>query len=136
MDLTKLGIFRLLRDKMSWHGQRQEVLAQNIANSDTPDYTPRDLAAFDFRAEMRKASRLQLAATSSQHLPGTQAKGGEFKDGAQRMPYETTPDGNQVVLEEQMMKVGQNASDYQTITNLYRKQVAMLRTAIGRGGGQ
>ncbi len=134
MDLSKLGIFRLMRDKMAWHGQRQEVLAQNIANADTPEFKPRDLVDFDFRKEMRKASQMDVAATSAQHLSGTIPKGADFKDGA-RGAYETAPDGNQVVLEEQMMKLGQNAVDYQTITNLYRKQLAMLRTAIGRGGG-
>lgn len=136
MDLSKLGIFRLMRDKMSWHGQRQEVLAQNVANADTPEFRPHDLVDFDFRKEMRKAARMDLAATAPQHLTGTVPKGGDFKDAGSRSVYETAPDGNQVVLEEQMMKLGQNAVDYQTITNLYRKQMAMLRMAIGRGGGQ
>jgi flagellar basal-body rod protein FlgB len=39
-----------------------------------------------------------------------------------------------VVLEEQMMKVGQTSMDYQTITNLYKKQVNMIKTAIRSGG--
>jgi flagellar basal-body rod protein FlgB len=133
MDLRNTGLFKLLSDKMSWHSQRQQVLAQNIANADTPEFKPRDLEAFDFRKDLRKSFRMELAATSSQHLPGTLAAGSSFKSGAERKPYETSPDGNQVVLEEQMLKVGQNAVDYQAATNIYRKQLGMLKSVLGRG---
>lgn len=136
MDLSKIGIFRLMREKMNWHGQRQEVLSQNVANADTPGYAPRELVQFDFRKEMRNAARMELAATSPQHMSGTIPPGGTFKEEKPRNVYETSPDGNKVVLEEQMMKLGQNAVDYQTITGIYRKQLAMLKTAIGRGGQQ
>ena len=49
MELTDLPMFGLLRNRMNWLGQRQEVLAQNVANADTPNYSSRDLKAFDFR---------------------------------------------------------------------------------------
>lgn len=134
MDFSKIGLFKLLADKMDWHTQRQEVLAQNIANADTPDYQGRDLNDFDFRHEMRNAARLQPTATASGHLAGTIAGGGDFKSN-KKVAYETSPDGNAIVLEEQMMKVGKNAGDFQTITNLYRKQLGMFKTVLGRGGG-
>lgn len=50
-----------------------------------------------------------------------------------RDPYETAPDGNNVVLEDQMMRMSQSSMDYQTITNLYKKQVAMIKSAIRSG---
>jgi flagellar basal-body rod protein FlgB len=47
--------------------------------------------------------------------------------------YEVTPDGNGVVLEEQMMKLSQNQMDYQVATSLYQRSIAILKTAVGRG---
>jgi flagellar basal-body rod protein FlgB len=134
MDFSKIGLFKLLADKMDWHTQRQQVLAQNIANADTPDYQARELVNFDFRKEMRQSARLEPVATTPGHLAGTVPPGSDFKNSKLKTPYETAPDGNAVVLEEQMMKVGKNASDFQTITNLYRKQIGMFKTVLGRGG--
>jgi flagellar basal-body rod protein FlgB len=133
MDLSKLGLFRLIAEKMDWHSQRQEVLAQNVANADTPGYQARDLVKFDFKREMRSAARMMPVATAPGHMTGTIPAGGDFKNAKEKSPYETSPDGNAVVLEEQMMKVGQNAADYQTITNLYKKQVSLFKTVLGRG---
>ena len=130
MDLKDTGLFRLMSDKMAWHNQRQQVLSQNIANADTPGFRPQDLAGFDFKKQLRASTNMQLAGGQSGHLKGTLPDKVGFKSGEERNPYETSPDGNAVVLEEQMLKVGQNAVDYQTVTNLYRKQVGMLRTAM------
>ncbi|MBT7747468.1 MAG: flagellar basal-body rod protein FlgB, partial [Alphaproteobacteria bacterium] len=51
----------------------------------------------------------------------------------QKDVYETSPDGNSVVLEQQLMKVTETKMDYELMTNLYRKHMGMLRTALGRG---
>ena len=45
---------------------------------------------------------------------------------------ETSPTGNSVVLEEQLIKVSETQIQYSMLTNLYRKQADMLRMAIGR----
>lgn len=130
MDLKDSGLFRLMSDKMAWHNQRQEVLAKNVSNADTPNYRPNDLVAFDFKKQLRVASQMQVAGSGTGHMAGTLPVKSGFQDGKERSPYETAPGGNAVVLEEQLMKVGQNAMEYQTVTNLYRKQVTMLKTAL------
>ena len=134
MDLNNLGLFKLMSRKMGWLTQRQEVLAQNIANADTPEYKGRDLKPFTFRDALSDSRRLTPVATSASHLKGTVPAGGMDKEQRVRNPYETAPDGNNVVLEEQMLKMSTTGMDYQTITNLYKKQVGLIRTAIGRGG--
>lgn len=131
MDLRNIGLFRLMTDKMAWHNQRQEVLSQNIANADTPGYQGRDVVGFDFKKQLRASSQLMPVSAKAGHLSGTLPEKGGFVDERNRGAYETAPDGNAVVLEEQMSKVGQNAMEYQAVTNLYRKQVGMLRTAMG-----
>jgi len=134
MDLGNLALFKLMGRKMGWLTQRQEVLAQNIANADTPQYKAQELKPFSFRDALSEGRRLQPAATAAAHLTGTTAASGTVREQRVRNPYETSPDGNSVVIEEQMMKLSQNGMDYQTVTNLYRKQVALLKQAMGRGG--
>ena len=48
MNLSTLNVFRLATMKMGWLSERQGVLAQNIANADTPDYRAKDLKAPSF----------------------------------------------------------------------------------------
>lgn len=134
MDLGNLGIFKLMSRKMDWLTQRQEVVSQNIANANTPEYKGRDLKPFTFRDALSDNRRLTPVATNPSHLAGTRGAGGLAKEEKLRDPYETAPDGNNVVLEEQMMRMSQNAMDYQTITNLYKKQVTMIKSAIRSGG--
>ena len=43
MPMNDLPILSALRTKMQWHQERQRVLAENISNSDTPNFRPRDL---------------------------------------------------------------------------------------------
>ncbi|MGB8601645.1 MAG: hypothetical protein WCD42_05555, partial [Rhizomicrobium sp.] len=56
MDMTDVPLFSMLKQRMGWLGQRQGVLSQNVANADTPKYTPSDLKPIDFEKELRTAS--------------------------------------------------------------------------------
>ena len=47
--------------------------------------------------------------------------------------FETTPDGNSVVLEDEMMKVAETQQDYQLATMLYGKSLGLLKMAVGKG---
>ena len=71
MDLKKLPLFDLLARRMSWLAQRQEVLAQNIANANTPDYAPQDLKPMSFGEEMKRLAPVDPERTSPLHMVGT-----------------------------------------------------------------
>ncbi|MCK5445027.1 MAG: flagellar basal body rod protein FlgB [Rhodospirillaceae bacterium] len=132
MDLDKLTLFGMMKGKMRWLNQRQEVLAQNIANADTPNYRPRDIKAFDFKDMVQAPqNRLNMNATTAGHLPGRVQRNGVADEVIGRS-YETSPDGNAVVLEEQMGKIGETQLGHRLITELYRKQISMFKTAIGK----
>jgi flagellar basal-body rod protein FlgB len=60
----------------------------------------------------------------------TASRGGEDPTGARR--FETTPSGNSVSLEDEMLKVSQNQADYQLVASLYQKSLQMLRMAAGK----
>jgi len=128
---AKPGIFSLLGQRMEWLGQRQKVLAQNIANADTPDYVPHDLKAQDFRrmVERQYMPMLKPEATRAGHIQSSSLRADD-RSVEQKDRYETAPSGNAVILEEQLINVAQTQNDFNAITNLYRKQVAMLKMAL------
>ena len=136
--LEQLSIFQALSGKMDYLSARQRVLAQNIANADTPNYRPHDLQAPDFSSVLHQTSAtkvhaptISLAATQSGHM-GTAggANSQKLMLKTSRDTYEVSPDGNAVVLEEQVMKASNTAADYQLATQIYSKQLDLLRLAI------
>lgn len=130
MDLRKIPLFRAMGERMAWLSQRQQVLAHNVANANTPGYKPHDLKPIDFAKLVEADSRrVGLQATSARHLGPTVRKP-RFEPEQERAPAETLPSGNAVVVEEEMMKVTNNAMQYQLTTSLYRKHVAMIRIAL------
>jgi flagellar basal-body rod protein FlgB len=136
MDIQKIPVFKMMAAKMQWLEHRQRVLAQNVSNSDTPGYVPHDLKKLDFRKSIQKDSfRLQLATTSAAHMPGGIQKTAFGAEQKSKNNYETSPTGNAVILEEQMIKVADTAAEHQLMTNLYKKQLGMFRIALGRQSG-
>ena len=131
MAISDLPIFSMLRTRMNWHQERQRLLAENVANADTPGYRARDLAPIDFGRQVQQASgQLQLALTSPAHLTGG-AAGGSF--GTERAgKYDVRPTGNAVSLEDEMMKVAANQMDHQAAISLYSRSMGLLKTAIGK----
>ena len=131
MDLRKTPLFDMMARRLAWLGQRQQVLATNIANSDTPGYKPRDLKPLDFAQMARGAmAPLQPVATHPAHLPSRAQAPGSAAVEKDKSPPETDLTGNAVTIEDQLMKANQNASDYELTTNLYRKHIAMFREAL------
>ena len=140
MELTNLPMFGLIKQRLSWLNQRQQVIANNVANANTPAFLAQDLKKFDFKQIIRqyrpKARQVGTALTKPNHIPGKQRRDSEsFREIDVRRPYETAPDGNQVILEEQMIKMNETVTNHNLITQIYKKQLAMFRTVTRGGGG-
>lgn len=135
MDLSKVGLFDLVARRMSWLDQRQAVLAQNVANADTPGYRPQDLEAFGRHLEraMPTGGRLTPTLTHAAHLTPNGVEAGAARTAALRSSYESSPAGNEVVLEQQLMQVTETAVQHRLAQNVYAKHLAMIRTAVGGG---
>lgn len=134
MDFDKIAIFSAIKKRFAWLDQRQEVIAHNVANADTPGYRARDIKAFDFAKEIdREVRQLHMARTTGEHLAGETRRLQPFREGEERKPYETAPAENSVILEEQMVKLNETAMNHRLTTELYRKHLDMFRTAIGKG---
>lgn len=132
--LDSIGIFDLMKTRMDYTGQRHRVLAGNIANADTPGYRAMDLQPFEDMVQRSRFGRLEPMATRAGHIAGGQ-RIDEARPDRMSDPYEISPTGNEVVLEQQMMQITQNVMDHQLVADLYRRNVGMIRTALGRGGG-
>ena len=130
MELSKISLFALMNKNMSYLNSRQDVLSQNVANANTPGYKAKDLKEIDF-AEMLTPSASGLSVTDPRHISGvTGSAGGNF--GSEVSPtYEVTPTGNQVVLEEEVMKISKTTMEYQQTSGIYRKMLSMLKMALG-----
>lgn len=134
MSIQNVPLMRAMAAKMNYLNQRQGVLAQNMANGDTPGYQSKDLTKVDFGAVLKNVTdtnRVTLAATQEGHMPDP-SKIADTKNKADKITYEVSPDGNGVIMEEQMVKANETMMDYNLMTSLMNKQTAMYRIALGR----
>ena len=139
MAITDLPLLSMLRTRMQWHQERQRLLAQNVANADTRNYRPQDLAPLKFEtsklattASIGTGAAGGLRRTDAGHIAfADSASGSRFQsDGGGG--YETRPSGNAVSLEDEMIKVAANQMDYQAATTLYTRSLGLIKTAIGK----
>ncbi|MGO8910896.1 MAG: flagellar basal body rod protein FlgB [Bradyrhizobium sp.] len=134
MSINDLPALSVLRTKMQWHQERQRVLSENVSNSDTPNFKPRDLVEPKFdntgASAMGSAGALPMARTSSDHISASGAE--PTFDQNRRAGFQTRPAGNAVSLEDEMLKVSANQMDYAAVTSLYSKSLHLLKVAIGK----
>ncbi|MFT5486882.1 MAG: flagellar basal-body rod protein FlgB [Paracoccaceae bacterium] len=134
MDLSNLKLFQMASKRMDWLSKRQQVLSQNIANSDTPGYGPKDLKQLNFQEMLRpQLKRSTLQKTSSMHIEAMR-KDPKYRNDSKKDVYETAPGGNSVILEEQLTKVSETQANHRLASNIYSKQLAMIKIALGRPG--
>src|SRR5579872_4545556 len=101
MDPTQIGIFDLAERRLDWVDRRQAVLAQNIANANTPQYQPHDVQPFV--AALDTAAVIAPVRTQPDHLAGTVDTSSQAE--LVQRPAAHAPDGNAVALDEQLVKV-------------------------------
>ena len=136
MAITDIPMLSALRTKMQWHQERQRVLAENVSNSDTPNFKPRDLVEPKFdKGGMGSVAggmgSLGVVRTSANHIQASGASDSFTSNN--RGGYQTRPAGNAVNLEDEMTKASANQMDYAAATSLYSRSLHLLKTAIGKG---
>lgn len=144
MDLSGIPLFSMLRNKLGYLSEREKVIAQNVANASTPGFTPTDLKPFDQQPGMDARANAGVMAQTAQSDSGVSLSGstGERRQDrpktyvSVRAPdSETTLDGNQVVLEEQMLKMNEARMDYDAAVGFYQKSLGLLHMAARKPGG-
>lgn len=131
MDLHDLPLLSMLKERMGWLNQRQDLLSQNVANADTPRYVARDLKDLDFDRMVTAQAGTSLTTTNARHIAISSLHSGKFED-HETPDQESSPNGNAVSLEVEMIKVADTQAQYAAAANLYAKAITMMKTAIGR----
>ncbi len=106
--------------RMAWIDQRQSVLVQNVANANTPGYVASDIKPFS-----------AFLAAQAQLPEGASAPGRAAQPVKDTVAAGRSPDGNAVVLDDQLEKIAETDTAQQLSMNLYKKYVGMFKTAIG-----
>jgi flagellar basal-body rod protein FlgB len=111
MGVADIPLLGQIKGRLGWLDARQRVIAENVANADTPGYVGRDLKQpTDFAAAMRSGGDLQMVRTNAAHIAPA---GSPVRFAPTKAPdSETTLDGNSVVVEEQMLKMAERRMAY------------------------
>jgi flagellar basal-body rod protein FlgB len=125
VNLADVPIFELAERRLAWIDSRQRLLAQNIANADTPGWKPNDLGAFS--ADISQAQKA-LARTDPHHLPPA----GGHAPPVRKTGGERAPDGNAVSLDDQLARLAETETAHDLASDLYKKYLGFFRLAIGR----
>ena len=117
---------------LGFRTQRAEVLANNIANADTPNFKARDLQFASVLAEQSSQSRrgaTSLNRTNSQHIP---ADGVTLSDAslAYRMPMQASIDQNTVDLQIEQSNYAENSVQFQASFTLLNSKFKGLVSAL------
>jgi flagellar basal-body rod protein FlgB len=123
MNPASNDVFAVAEKRLDWINRRQSVLAQNVANANTPGYVARDIKPFsevlaDQAAQDEGASFISVS-TGGAASPDPTAEG-------------ISLDGNSVALDEQLERIAETDTAHQLATNLYKKYMGLFMTAIGK----
>lgn len=130
-----LKLFSMAHRTLDWLAKRQEVVAQNIANANTPKYQPKDVTPLSFKNLLDAEKQpVRAVATNPMHISPV-VEPVRFDTVTERRPEESKLDGNAVLLEEQTKILGDIKDTHALATNLMQANMAMFKTAIGNGQG-
>jgi len=131
--LEDLTFFAMARRTMGWLAKRQELVAENIANANTPKYQAKDVKPLDFKNLLEPEKQpVRAVVTNPLHIsPFVEPV--RFETVTERRPEESKLDGNSVLLEEQTKLIGDIKDLHTLVTDLQQANTAMIKTAIGSG---
>lgn len=147
MDIASIPLFSMLRSRIGYLNQRQELIAENVANVSTPGFTPKDLKPFTIRQSAGAGATLALtppaqgqsaqggSGSSAGMIPLPLSGEGQQSFAAVAAPDDQTKlDGNQVGLEDQMMKMSETRTEYEAAVGIYEKAMNFLQMAAKEPG--
>ncbi len=122
----KLELTRMAQALAAQSGARMAVIAENVANADTPGYKAKDFPAF---AEVYEAGGLEMRATRPGHLAAPSAGATPIPD---RVRGHESPNGNSVSLEAEMVKSVEARQNHDMALAIYRATSDVIRASLGR----
>jgi flagellar basal-body rod protein FlgB len=141
MEPGDIPLLAMLKGRLGYLSDRQRLIAENVANADTPGYKARDLKDFSFQAHVQAAAGGGAVAATPAGVMAVTQPGHMQPKGAplgvkpvKALDSEVTLDGNGVVLEDEMVKLTQARMDYDAAIGFYQKSIGLLKMAIRKPG--
>lgn len=125
----KLEVFRMAHAMATHAGKRQAVIAQNMANADTPGYAARDIPSFQ-AVLGTDSGEFALRATRASHLNAPTE--GLQLDARARAEAAADPNGNSVSIETEMMHAVDVKRQHDRAVAIYKSSLSVLRAAVSR----
>ena len=125
---TGLNVFRMAHAMATHAGQRQALVAQNMANADTPGYHARDIESF---ADAWRAEKSGMQATRPGHLGASDGASGRYREIETDTPVD--PNGNAVSLELEILRSVEVKRQHDRAIAIYKSHLNVLRASLGRG---
>jgi len=120
-----LEVMRMAQAMASYAGQRQSVVAQNVAHANTPGYRAKDLQAF---SDVFQSNETDMRRTRDGHSTDVDPVQNGFLDA----PDSQKPNGNTVSIESQMVKSGEIRQQHDLALAIYKTSLDILRMSVGR----
>ena len=127
MGLDSISFFKQASQRLQWLGNRQKVISENVANSDTPGFKAKDVTSFTKMLE--GTHKTGIITTDSRHI-GSSTEAPGIQTVIDKEAWGETITGNTVVLEQQAIKANEVGENYQLAVQLYRKGHDLLTLAV------
>jgi flagellar basal-body rod protein FlgB len=123
------NVFGIHEQALLLHGQRLGVLANNLANADTPGYKARDIDFSAVLSQTQGDTELPLQVTHAAHITfnDDEPASGELK---YRNPYQASLDGNTVEMPVEQAAFSENNVRFQASLNFINSQISDMQLAI------
>ncbi|MBE7186321.1 MAG: flagellar basal body rod protein FlgB [Methylobacterium mesophilicum] len=112
--MSDMYLFGLSSRRAEWLSQRQTVIAENVANANTPGYTGKDVKGF---TEAMQSTQLAMAGSNPLHLAAADGRATDVEAGTETA-WDITHSGNSVSLEQEMLKSGEVQSGFSLNTSI------------------
>ncbi|XBQ15325.1 MAG: flagellar basal body protein [Oceanicaulis sp.] len=131
MAFDDVSVLNTLRGALGFHNARQRVIAENVANANTPGFVPSDISKSQFERVLESGGSQagRMKTTDPRHYGGGTSGAAAAYSPERRPDSETTVNGNAVVVEEQMVRANENRMRFETALSLYQKSLNMIRLA-------
>ncbi|EAU40840.1 flagellar basal-body rod protein B [Fulvimarina pelagi HTCC2506] len=124
--MDQVYLFSLTSKQADWLSHRQALVAENVANVNTPGYTAKDITPFE---QVLDNTALAQTASNPKHLVGF-GGGTAEAEATEAVTWDVKHSGNSVAVEQEMMKAGEVSRDYSLNTSIVKSFHRMFMTTI------
>lgn len=124
--MDQVYLFSLTSKQADWLAHRQALVAENVANANTPGYSAKDITPFE---QVLENTALSQKSSDRMHLAGFGAGTAET-EATTAKTWDVKHSGNSVVVEEEMLKAGEVSRDYSLNTSIVKSFHRMFMTTL------